>query len=101
MIQSLAWAAEDRTLDEAVVLQKAQKDAGQHPVHTCLVHGNVKEGLEGLGGAAGLLCRPPLDLDRRPPGAARVRLPQVGIQSTAQALEIGKEAGGVDHAGWS
>ena len=27
-IQSLAWAAEDRTLDEAVVLQETQEHAG-------------------------------------------------------------------------
>ncbi len=97
----LARPREEGAVHQTIVLQEAQEDAGQHPVHHRLVEGGVEEGLEGLARAAAVEGALPLGLHRlpiRPVGrAGGMRRPEVGIERAPEALQISQQALGVDH----
>ncbi len=49
-MHALTWPGEPRAIDQAVVLDKAEKHAGEHPMHGGLRQCVFTEGVESLGG---------------------------------------------------
>ena len=87
--QTIARAADHRRVDQAIILQEAEEHAGKHPVDSGLIKGRVEEGFERLPSTARIHSLLPFHAHRVQRWASRMRLPQIGIDHSAQPLEVG------------
>jgi hypothetical protein len=101
----LRRAGDPRPIDQSVVLDEAQEDATQQPVHAGLGDGLLGPGFEGLGSAPGIPRRLPLGLQlgaqfRHIAGRAEGAFAQVVFEPLEQAGQVGKQDFGINHGGF-
>ena len=87
----------DRTIQQEIVFQKAQKHDRQDPVHRGLVQRRAEEGLERVCGSARVTGLAPLRLGGSSPCGAGVVLAQILLQPPPQPLEVGQQKPRIDH----
>ena len=96
-VHALARPGQPGALDQPVVLEEAEEDAAQNPVHRRLGERVVAEVGQGLAGPAGIARRLPLGLKR--PVGVRIRMDvaQIRVEAAQQALEVLKQERGINH----